>query len=313
MVTGGCGFIGANLVADLLATGGQQIRVLDDGSAGASSLPDLGVELRSLEFHRADVRAPDAVRQAAHGVDAIVHLAGATGVMGSLADPRGDATANVLGTLNVLEAARNTDARVVLASTTGPLVGDTPRIDERILPVPRVPYGASKLAAEAYCQAYASAFGVATCVLRLTNVYGPGSGHKADAVGRFLTDGLAGRALTITGDGHQTRDFLYVGDVVQALRLAATHPGAVGQLFQIATARATSITALATAVQSLLRTHDHRIPALTYAPARPAEVRATVADPAKARDTLGWTADTDLSDGLERYYSHLTHQVTCPS
>ncbi|WP_200340323.1 NAD-dependent epimerase/dehydratase family protein [Rhodovibrio sodomensis] len=209
LVTGGCGFIGANLVAGLLAAGGQAVRILDDGRAGADSLGGLGLDVRRLDRRHGDVGDAPAVLAAARDAGVIVHLAGAAGVAGSLADPRGDAAANVLGTLNVLEAARQTGARVVFASTTAPLIGAAPTIDERTLPAPCVPYGASKLAAEAYCHAYARSFGVASCVLRLTNVYGPGSAHKTGAVGRFLADGLAGRALTITGDGLQTRDFVY--------------------------------------------------------------------------------------------------------
>ena len=309
LITGGCGFIGAHLTADLLAEGGHTIRLLDDGSARASSLAELGVDAARLEIRDADVRAGDAVARAAEGVEAIVHLAGATGVARSLADPLGDAQANVLGTLNVLEAARRTGARVVVASTTGPLIGPAARIDERTLPAPVVPYGASKLAAEAYCRAYAESFGVAACVLRLTNVYGPGGAHKAGAATRFLADGLAGRALAITGDGQQTRDFLYVADVVRALHLAATHPAAAGDTFQIATGQATAINALAAAVQRLLRDHGHPAPPVTHVEARPAEVRATVASPAKARERLGWTAEVGLADGLARTYAHLTRQL----
>ena len=309
LITGGCGFIGAHLAAHLLAEGGHTIRILDDGSAAASGLVELGVDAARIEIHRADVRAGDAVADAAAGAQAIVHLAGATGVARSLADPLGDAQANVLGSLNVLEAARRTGARVVLASTTGPLIGTATRIDEQTLPAPAVPYGASKLAAEAYCRAYAESFGVATCVLRLTNVYGPASAHKAGAATRFLADGLAGGTLTITGDGRQTRDFLYVADVVRALHLAATHPAAPGQTFQIATGRATSINALAAAVQRLLRDRGHPVPALTHVPARPAEVRATVASPAKARKQLGWAAEVGLADGLARTYADLARNL----
>ena len=327
LVTGGCGFIGANLVADLMATPGQRVRILDDGSAGATSLAALGVDARALDIRQADVRQADAVTAAARDVDVIVHLAGATGVPGSLADPLGDATANVLGTLNVLQAARANrgrggGARVVFASTTGPLIGQaataqpSDAIDETTLPAPSVPYGASKLAAEGYCRAYAHAYGVPTCVLRLTNVYGPGSDHKAGAVGRFLLDGIAGRALTITGDGGQTRDFLYVGDLVRALRLAAEHPNAVGgapgQTFQIATGRATSIAGLADAVGTLLAARGHPVPGLHHAPARPADVRHTRANPAKAAATLGWRADIGLADGLARVYAHVTRQLADP-
>jgi UDP-glucose 4-epimerase len=151
LITGGYGFIGANLVADLLAAGGQEVRVLDDRSAGAGSLRALGVDATRLDLWEADVRDAAAMSEAARGADAVVHRAGATGVAGSLADPGGDARANVLGTLGVLEAARTTGARVVLASTTAPLTGDAPALTNAPCPVPRVPNGPRKLVAEAYC------------------------------------------------------------------------------------------------------------------------------------------------------------------
>jgi UDP-glucose 4-epimerase len=309
LITGGCGFIGANLVAGLLAETTHTLRILDSGTAGAHSLAELGLDARRLDVRRADVRDRDAVREAAAGADVIVHLAGASGVAGSLANPHGDASANVLGTLNVLEAAKRTGARVVFASTTGPLIGPAARIDEATLPSPSVPYGASKLAAEAYCHAYARSFGVASCVLRLTNVYGPGSGHKAGAVSRFLADGRAGRALTITGDGRQTRDFLYVADAVSALRRAAMHPAAPGQTFQIATGRAIAINELAAAVRDLVATHGLAVPALTHTAPRPAEIPATDASPAKARARLGWRADVGLADGLAATFAWLSRQL----
>ena len=309
LVTGGCGFIGANLIADLRAAGGHEVRVLDDGSAAADSLRACGVDPRWLDLRQADVRDDAAVHDAARRVDVIAHLAGATGVVGSLADPRGDASANVMGTLNVLEAARRTGARVVFVSTTAPLVGDADQIDERTPPAPRVPYGASKLAAEAYCQAYAASFGVACCVLRLTNVYGPGSAHKTGAVRRFLADGLTGRPLAITGDGRQSRDFLHVDDVVRALRRAAVHPAAPGRTFQIATGRATTIVDLAHRVQELLRRAGRPVPALVNLPARPAEVRATHASPAKAAALLGWQAEIGLDAGLARTFAELTGEL----
>ena len=308
LVTGGCGFIGANLIADLRAAGGHEVRVLDDGSAAADSLRACGVDPRWLDLRQADVRDDAAVHDAARRVDVIAHLAGATGVVGSLADPHGDASANVLGTLNVLESARR-GARVVFVSTTAPLLGDAPEIDEHTLPAPRVPYGASKLAAEAYCQAYAASFGVSSCVLRLTNVYGRGSAHKTGAVGRILADGLAGRPLTITGDGRQSRDFLHVADVVRALRLAAVHPAAPGRTFQIATGRATEIVDLAHRVQELLRRAGRPVPALVNLPARPAEVRATHASPAKAAELLGWQAEVGLDAGLTRTFAELTGEL----
>jgi UDP-glucose 4-epimerase len=312
LVTGGAGFIGANLVRHLLATAGQRVRVLDDGRAGAASLRELGIDARAFERVAADVQDAAAVARAARDIDAIVHLAGATGVAGSLADPRADLQANVLGTLNVLEAARTTGARVVFASTTAPLVGPAARADEDSLPAPQVPYGASKLAAEGYCHAYARAFGVPATVLRLTNVYGPGSAHKAGAVSRFLADGLAGRALTVTGDGRQTRDFLHVDDAVRALALAATAPGAPGApgaVFQIASGRSTAIAELAAGVRALLADRGHAAPPLVFAPPRPAEVATTRADPSKAWQALRWRAEVALPEGLTRLYAHLTRAL----
>ncbi len=197
LVTGGCGFIGANLVPRLLARGAE-VRVLDDRSNSAPDpLPD-GVELVA-----GDVRDPDAVARAAAGADAVIHLAAAGNVVESVADPIPNFDINARGTLTVLQGARDAGAgRFVFASTGGALIGDAPPpVDESSVPRPISPYGASKLAGEGYCHAFRGSYGLPTIALRFANVYGPRSAHKRGAVTRFIAGALRGEPLVIYGDG----------------------------------------------------------------------------------------------------------------
>lgn len=311
LITGGCGFIGANLIGTLMREGGHRVRVLDDLSVGTRAAIERhgdvvdadadtsGAWPEAIELRRGDIRAPEPVRAAAEGADAIVHLAANTGVEPSLNDPRADCETNVLGTLNVLEAARAAgDPRVVFASSGAPLGHVEPPIHEEIAPHPASPYGASKLAGEGYCSAYFHSFGVETVVLRFGNVYGPLSGHKGSVVARFFKDAYAGRPLEIHGDGSQTRDFIFIDDLVKAIRLAAVRAGIGGEAFQIATNSECTIHALADAVIDVLRKNGEPVPTVTHGTPRRGDVARNYSDIRKARDVLGWQPDHTLRDGL---------------
>lgn len=314
LITGGCGFIGTNLVAHLLAEGGHGLRIVDDLSVGTRrALASVGDPLerpvasidgppQGLELVIGDVRDAEAAVAVAHGVDAIVHLAGNTGVQPSIADPRGDCIANVVGTLNYLEAARHHGVRrFVFASSGGTVIGDgEPPIHEELVPKPKSPYGASKSACEGYLSAYHGSFGVDTVALRFGNVYGPRSSHKGSVVANFLRRAMRGEPLEIYGDGAQTRDFVYIDDLVEAILLAATADGVGGQVFQIATQRETSVNELAEAMLPLLRAEVSPDVRIVTAGALPGEIRRNYADTSKARELLGWTATTSLDEGLHR-------------
>lgn len=300
LVTGGCGFVGVNVVRDLVAHG-HAVRVLDDLSSGH---PEhlAGVPHELVE---GDVRDPEAVRRAVDGAQAIVHLAASTSVLESVADPRPTFSSNAGGTLTMLEAAvAGGVRRFVLASSNAALGDHTPPLDERTLPRPKSPYGASKLAAEAYCSGFSGTHGIRATALRFANVYGPYSGHKTSVVARFARRLLAGESLTIYGDGRQTRDFIHVDDVAQGVRLALTRAHEE-PVFQIATGRETSVLELT----ELIAACAGSAPALEWLPAPAGEVRRNSASIALARERLGFEPAVALPDGLRATWRWLEDHV----
>lgn len=319
LITGGCGFIGTNLVDALTRQEGQRVRVLDDLTVGTrDALAAVAPvaegpgwsEPGTVSLHVGDVRHPSTCDAAADGADAIVHLAGNTGVQPSLADPVADCSANVLGTLHLLEAARSHEVgRFVFASSGGTVIGDgVPPIDESMVPRPKSPYGASKSACEGYCSAYHHAFGIATVALRFGNVYGPRSGHKNSVVARFLRQGMAGEPLVVFGDGDQSRDFIHVDDIVSAIRAAATAEGVGGEVFQIATSRETTVNEIAQAITRALTSAGYGPVDVRHGAALRGEIRRNFSNTEKARTRLGWTARIPLDEGLAQTLSWFTAQ-----
>lgn len=315
LITGGCGFIGCNLVRHLLAKGGQSIRVLDNletggperltalaplhelaGGACAGGAPDGGVELVI-----GDILDPELVHWSARGRDILVHLAANAGVGPSVEDPHRDCMVNVIGTLNCLEAARHADVRrFVFASSSAPLGAVEPPLHEEKAPRPASPYGASKLAGEGYCSAYWQSFGLETVTLRFGNVYGPGSDRKSSVVAAFIRRALAGQPLEVFGDGTQTRDFIFVDDLVRAILKAAKVPGIGGEIFQVATARETTVAELARLVPEVMAEAGLPRVAVHHAAVRVGDARRSYADTAKAERLLGWRATTPLEEGVRR-------------
>lgn len=317
LITGGCGFIGTALIRSLKDEGGHGIRVVDnltvgdrDDLATASDFVEKSPEDPGpvspdgpVELVVGDILDEDLALRAAEGADAIVHLAANTGVLPSIEDPRGDCRKNVFGTLNYLEAARhNGVGRFVFASSGGTVIGEVePPIHEEMAPHPVAPYGASKLAGEGYCSAYFQTFGVQSVALRFGNVYGPLSGHKNSVVARFIKRAAGGETLEIYGDGAQTRDYIFIGDLIRAIKLSATTSGVGGETFQIATNAETTVRELT----------DRLLAALAEAGVKDVEVRnaedlgrrgvsRNFADTSKAKRLLGWQAEMDLDEGLRR-------------
>lgn len=290
LVTGGCGFIGRTLVPNLVRTD-HIVRVLDNGSIGVFAFPmDLGVEILN-----GDVRDPVVAARATRNIDAVVHLAAQTGVLPSIQDPETDYQVNVQGTFVMLEAARHQAVeRFIFASSSAVLGEVEPPIDESKPPRPRSPYGASKLAGEAYCSAYHQAFGLQTVSLRFANVYGPYSDHKTSVVAQFMRAVLDSGVLTIHGDGGQTRDFIHVGDLCAAINLALT-ANVSGETFQIATGIETRIADLAQQIIRLSGRVDARI---IHAQAQPGGIRHNYSSIDKARQQIGFTPIISLPDGL---------------
>ena len=301
LVTGGCGFIGVNLIPRLIEQG-SRVRVLDNLSLGRrEDVEPLGVDLQI-----GDIRDRSALTAACKGIDVVVHLAAHTRVVESLTDPQINFDVNAIGTLNVLEACRAAGIpKMIFASTGGAILGEqTPPVHEGMVPRPISPYGASKLAGEAYCSAYAGAYGLKTVALRFSNVYGPFSYHKGSVVAQFFRNLLRGEPIVIYGDGEQTRDFLYVADLVDAI-LLADKAELAGEVFQIASGRETSVRALVDAMKAMLpdRTFDIR-----FEPARAGEILRNYANIEKARRMLGFDPTTRLDDGLPRTWQwFITH------
>jgi UDP-glucose 4-epimerase len=316
VITGGCGFLGTALIRSLVEEGGHSVRVVDNLAVGeradletVSSFAEMPTAevgpMRAgvpVELVVGDILDEELALRAAEGADVIVHLAANTGVMPSIENPRADCMSNVVGTFNYLEAARhNGVGRFVFASSGGTTIGEAePPIHEEMVPHPVSPYGASKLAGEGYCSAYFRTFSIDTVALRFGNVYGPLSGHKNSVVARFIKRASGGEVLEIYGDGSQTRDFIYVGDLIRAVRLAATVEGVGGEIFQIATSAETTVQELVDRLLSVLAAAGIKNVEVRYTEARRGEVRRNYADTTKAERMLGWKAEVDLDEGLGR-------------
>lgn len=293
LVTGGCGFIGVNLVSKLVERAAR-VRVLDNLSLGRRE----DIEPFGVELIVGDIRDPAAVARAAQGMDIVMHLAAHTRVVESLANPELNFEVNALGTLNVLRASLAAGVqKFIFASTGGAILGEQPPpVHEEMVPRPISPYGASKLAGEAYCSAFCGSFGLNTVALRFSNVYGPFSYHKGSVVAQFFKNLMQQRPLVIFGDGRQTRDFLFVDDLVGAL-LLADEKDTPGEVFQIASGQETSIASLVELMRQLLPGVRME---LRYAEQRAGEILRNYARIDKARRMLGYQPRAELRRGLER-------------
>jgi UDP-glucose 4-epimerase len=297
-VTGGAGFIGSHLVDALSAE--NDVVVLDDFSSGRME------NLLGSAGHRivrGSVTRPSQLRLAFRGADTVFHLAARPGVPASVADPRGSSRVNLDGTLNVLEAARECDVRKVVFSSSCAVYGDArPPVRETAAPAPMSPYAVQKLAAEHYCKNFQALYGLRTVCLRYFNVFGPRqdpASQYAAVVPVFFRDLLAKGRLTVFGDGSQTRDFIFVDDVVRANLLAAEKGAADGLVLNIATGRGTSVNALAREIARLAA----KPLAVKRAPPRGGDIRHSWADISRARKVLGFRPKTSLSDGLRAFHS----------
>lgn len=295
LVTGGAGFIGSHLVRALLEQG-DFVRVLDNFSSGKrDNLHGLNVEV--IE---GDLRDAARVAEAVQGVDFIFHEAAFVSVPQSMEDPLPCFDVNQRGTETLLEAARkNGVGRVVLASSAAVYgdLEDMPLTEDMPLR-PLSPYAVSKRVDELYAEMYTRSFGLEVVALRYFNVYGPRQrpdSMYAAAVPIFTRRLLDGKALTIYGDGGQTRDLIYVGDVVRANLAASQHPAAPGQVFNICTGDETRVIDL---VESLMDSFPSA-PAPEFAAARSGDIYRSVGSPRKAAQVLGFQAQTSLADGLK--------------
>ncbi|MBW2301006.1 MAG: NAD-dependent epimerase/dehydratase family protein [Deltaproteobacteria bacterium] len=317
LITGGCGFIGVNLVEKLLQSSEDYaLRVIDNLSVGkkedlarVSSFIERGRgeagdgHWDRLELVVGDVTEKSLALNVCKGADAVVHLAASTGVIPSVEDPEQDFASNVVGTFNYLEAARlNGIGRFVFASSGAPLGEQVPPVHEEMVPHPISPYGAGKLCGEAYCSAYHGSFGLETVVLRFGNVYGPHSKHKGSVVAKFIRHIMASEPLPIYGDGNQTRDFIYVEDLTEAILLALNRADVGGEIFQIATHREHTVAEAAEELNRLGEKYLSMRSGIVFENERRGEIRRNYSDISKARRMLGFEPRHDLKQGLEKTF-----------
>jgi UDP-glucose 4-epimerase len=305
LVTGGAGFIGSNLV-DALVERGDEVTVVDDLSTGRRENLTDGPGA-AADLVEADIRDARAMRDLVDRVrpQVMFHLAAQIDVRKSTADPAWDASINVLGTINLLQAALEAGVdRFINTSTGGAIYGEG-----RILPAPEdhpqapeAPYGQSKFCAEGYCDLYARLHGLSTVSLRYGNVYGPRQDPLGEAgvIAIFCGKLLEGGTPTIFGNGEQTRDYVYVGDVVRA-NLAAAESHATGA-FNVGLGVQTSVLQLVAALREISEDGSFEP---EFAPPRLGEVQHIAIDPARARGELGWEPQITLRDGLERTLASL--------
>ena len=298
LVTGGAGFIGSHVV-DRLLQHGHEVRVVDDLSTGRRELVN-----RAARFHRGDIRSRRLPRLiATWHPDAVVHAAAQASVVRSLADPDFDASVNITGTLALVRASGAAGVRTfVYISTGGAAYGDTSVVPtpEEHLASPSSPYGVSKTAAERYVECYGPLLDIRTLVLRLANVYGPRQNPQGEAgvVAIFADRLLRGEPCLINGDGEQTRDFVYVEDVAEAVLRGLERADATG-IVNIGTGVETTVNAL---YARLARAAGVTL-AAEHGPAKPGEQRRSALAAARAARVLGWTPATALDKGLERTLS----------
>jgi UDP-glucose 4-epimerase len=314
LITGGCGFIGTSLIAKLLLDKGNNhnIRILDNLSTGTrddllsvtpffelDNLDNLSTAVKPVELIVGDILDELLAYKITKNIDVIVHLAANTGVGPSVENPRLDCFTNVIGVFNYLDAARiNKVPRFIFASSGAPAGEVEPPIHEELPPHPVSPYGASKLAGEGYCSAFNKSFGIDTVMLRFGNVYGPGSLHKSSVVAKFIRLALNNETLVIYGDGSQTRDFIYIDDLINALILSSYQNNIGGELFQIASGLETTIGEMTSNLISAMNHYGVKNIKVINGETRVGDVIRNYSDTTKAKERLNWQPKVNQKDGF---------------
>ena len=298
LVTGGAGFIGSHLVTALVERGAH-VRVLDNLATGFRH--NLDPLLRRIEFVEGDLRDLDAVCRAVQDVELVFHEAALPSVARSVQNPLDSNSANVTGTLNLLTASRDARVQRVILASSSSVYGSGGRLpkDETMTPAPVSPYAVTKLAGEMYARVFSELYGLETVCLRYFNVYGPRQDpttQYAGAIAKFMACAREGKPYPVSGDGEQSRDFTYVENVIVANLLAAEAPLQGHTLLNVACGERTTLNQIIAILNELT---GASLPAV-YSPARPGDVRHSLASIARAREVLGYAPRVSLREGLER-------------
>jgi UDP-glucose 4-epimerase len=297
LVTGGAGFIGSHIVEELLRNG-DSVRVLDNFSSGRHE--NLETFQGNLEILEGDLRDAGSVKAAMRDIELVFHLAAFVSVSQSMSDPEACFNVNVIGTVALLEAARQAGVRKVVLSSSTAVYGDTDKFptDEETPLQPLSPYALSKQVNELYARLFTRTFNLPVIALRYFNVYGPRQRPDSDyaaAIPIFVRHLVAGEPISIYGDGKQSRDFIFVKDVVRANLLAAKSEVA-GEAFNVCTGRETSLLDL---LEELSEVSPHQ-PEVRFEEPRPGDIYRSVGDPQKTSAALGFQAETSLTEGLKQ-------------
>ena len=296
LVTGGAGFVGLNVVNHLSAAG-EKIVIYDDFSNGKKKyLRDLPKEIKVIEASVLDLKE---LKKATRGSDYVIHLAGQNSALKSVKDPAGSLEINAMGTLNALIAARDAKVKRFIYVGSAAAYGESPSLPkvETMIETPLSPYAVSTIAAENQCRVFFNTYGLQTVILRAFNTYGPyqdTTGPYAPVVGRFIATLLDGKAPVIAGDGKQSRDFVHVADLIEAIKSACIAPKAEGELFNIATGSRITINGLVNMINNILGKEIQP----KYEEARPGDIRHSLADITKAQEMLGFRPRSSVMDGL---------------
>jgi len=322
LITGGCGFIGCNLVKELCKNNDNNIRIIDNLLIGTREDLNSVTEYREydsksfsdmpngVELIVGDILDAALALKISKNIDVIIHLAANTGVPLSVYDPRTDCLVNVIGTFNFLEAARiNNIPRFIFASSGAPAGEVVPPIHEELPPHPVSPYGASKLAGEGYCSAYNKTFSVDTVMLRFGNVYGPGSEHKSSVVAKFISNALNNEVLKIYGDGSQTRDFIYIDDLISSIISSIDIPDIGGETFQIASNMETTVGEMSELLINIMQSNGIEGIKLVRSDKRLGDVMRNFSDISKAKDKLKWEPQVALREGLNRTVKYFLNEL----
>jgi UDP-glucose 4-epimerase len=306
LITGGSGFIGYNFIQYLIEYHKEKFKITVIDNLSVQSKNKFNDE--QVEFIEADILDKTMMQSIIKKSNCIVHLAADTTVMNSITDPSHNFNVNVVGTFQLLKLAQEANVEhFILASTGGAILGEVePPVTEAMAPRPLSPYGASKLCAEGYCSAFSGSYGMKTVALRFSNVYGPHSFHKTSVVANFFKNILNNESIKVYGDGEQTRDYIYVGDLCQAI-YQSLNIAKGGEVFQLGSGKGTSI-------NTLIKEMEERVDIETqlnveYRDERLGEIKYNYTDISKAKKFLNYKPTIEIDQGLKRTWNWFKTQI----